>query len=88
MSKSQLQNNLNNQNLSGTTKLISKSFIKSGKYEARDILPESEHFGFNNSKEKIKEKAMFLKDLLKDCNDEVVKTWLRDKINEYIIEMY
>lgn len=79
MSKSQLQNNLNNGNLSGTTKLISKSILDDN---------SKTNFGFNNSKENTKQKLMILKDLLKECNDNTVKTWLRDKINELIIEMY
>lgn len=88
MSKSQLQNNLNNENLSGTTKLISKSILNDRKITQECIENAKAEFGFNNSKEHIKQKLIILKDLLKDCQDQNVKIWLRDKISECIIEMY
>ena len=48
--------------------------------------------GFNISNdnepfENIKIKLNFLKDLLKECKDATIKTWLRDKINELFIEL-
>jgi len=40
-----------------------------------------------NKTAEIKAKLIILKDLLKECQDENVKIWLRDKINELLIEI-
>lgn len=46
-------------------------------------------FGFESKSkdQQIKEKLVVLKDLLKECQDQNVKTWLRDKMNELLIEI-
>lgn len=43
------------------------------------MIPEQE-------KAQLKTKLLILKDLLNECKDEHIKTWLRDKINELLIE--
>lgn len=40
-----------------------------------------------DKKQQIKDKLVLLKDLLKECQHNEVKIWLRDKINEYLIEV-
>lgn len=69
---SKLQNNLTNPDLSGTMKLVSKAKIG---------------FESEGKTEVTKQKLIILKDLLKECTDNNVKTWLRDKINELLIEI-
>lgn len=44
-------------------------------------------FDSQDKNEVTKQKLVILKDLLKACNDDYVKVWLRDKINELLIEM-
>lgn len=44
-------------------------------------------FDSQDKKEAIKQKLVVLKDLLKECADNNVKIWLRDKINELLIEV-
>jgi hypothetical protein len=38
-------------------------------------------------KEELKATLVILKDLLKECKDEHVQIWLRDRINEILIEI-
>lgn len=44
-------------------------------------------FEQTNKNEIIKNKLMVLKELLKECDEPKVKVWLRDKINELLIEL-
>jgi hypothetical protein len=40
-----------------------------------------------DEKQKLKAKLLVLKNLLKECENNEVKIWLRDKINELLIEL-